>query len=114
MDESFSAVDEIARRSLQDELKEIHIKVRKTIIFVTHNINEALKLGSSIILMSKCRIEQIGNKEDLIFRPENDFVKNFFGLKGFKSTLDDIYLNGIYEEILACKRSKHEIFKRSD
>jgi len=114
MDEPFGAVDEIARRSLQDELKEIHKKVRKTIIFVTHDINEALKLGTSIILMNKGKIEQIGNKEDLIFRPENDFVKNFFGLKGFKSTLDDIYLNGIYEEILAGTRSKHEIFKGTD
>jgi len=114
MDEPFGAVDEIARRSLQDELKEIHKKVRKTIIFVTHDINEALKLGTSIILMNKGKIEQIGIKEDLIFRPENDFVKNFFGLKGFKSTLDDIYLNGIYEEILAGTRSKHEIFKGTD
>lgn len=110
MDEPFGAVDEIARRSLQDELKKIHEKVKKTIIFVTHDISEALKLGTTIILMNEGNIEQIGNKHDLVYRPKTEFVKEFFGIKGFKATLDEEYLTNVYEEILSGKRSLEELF----
>ena len=88
MDEPFGAVDEIARALLQDELMKIHDKLKKTILFVTHDIEEAIKLGTKVVLLNNAKIEQMGTKEDLIFRPKTDFVKEFFGLKGFKATLD--------------------------
>ncbi|MCK5128571.1 MAG: ATP-binding cassette domain-containing protein, partial [Clostridiales bacterium] len=65
MDEPFGAVDEIARTLLQDEMLCIHEKLKKTILFVTHDIQEAIKLGSKIVLLNEGKIEQIGTKEDL-------------------------------------------------
>jgi osmoprotectant transport system ATP-binding protein len=101
MDEPFGAVDEIARRRLQEELKAIHKKLKKTILFVTHDIEEALKLGTKIILLNHGQVEQQGTKEDLIFSPVSDFVKNFFGLKGFKASLDENMVNKLYQQILS-------------
>ena len=77
---------------------------------VLQAISEALKLGTTIILMNEGNIEQIGNKHDLVYRPKSEFVKEFFGIKGFKATLDEEYLTNIYEEILSGKRSLEELF----
>ncbi len=87
MDEPFGAVDEISRVSLQNEITAIHKKVKKTILFVTHDIEEALKLGTKIILLNKGNIEQEGTRNDMIFKPKSEFVKKFFGLKNFISFL---------------------------
>lgn len=88
MDEPLGAVDEISRRVLQDELLQIHEKVRKTIIFVTHDIQEAIKLGSRIVLINEGKIVQAGTREEMLFCPRNDFVETFFGLKNFTAYLD--------------------------
>ncbi|WP_128896180.1 ABC transporter ATP-binding protein [Longirhabdus pacifica] len=103
MDEPFGAVDEIARTRLQEELLSIHRKLKKTIIFVTHDIGEAFKLGTTIILMNNGKIEQMGTKDELIFKPKTDFVKQFIGLKGFKETLDEEALQVAYEEMKSKK-----------
>lgn len=87
MDEPFGAVDEISRRKLQDELKDIHKRLGKTVIFVTHDIQEALKLGTRVILMKDGRIEQDGSPLDLVFKPRTEYVKRFFGVKGFGQLL---------------------------
>jgi len=100
MDEPFGAVDEIARTTLQDEIIKIHKKLKKTILFVTHDIQEALKLGTKIILMNDGKIIQIGSKEDLVFNPKNDFVKDFFGIKGFQSILDKDKINQVYQKVI--------------
>jgi osmoprotectant transport system ATP-binding protein len=100
MDEPFGAVDEINRNVLQNEMINIHKRLNKTIIFVTHDINEALKLGTRIILLNKGKIEQMGTKEELVFSPNSDFVRGFFGLKGFKSMLDDKKMLKIYDKVL--------------
>ncbi|MFW5794180.1 MAG: ABC transporter ATP-binding protein [Bacillota bacterium] len=100
MDEPFGAVDEIARTSLQDEIINIHKKLKKTILFVTHDIQEAFKLGTKIILMNKGKIVQIGTKEDLVFRPKTKFVKDFLGIKGFQATLDKQSILDFYERVL--------------
>ncbi|MFP4479206.1 MAG: ABC transporter ATP-binding protein [Candidatus Izemoplasmatales bacterium] len=100
MDEPFGAVDEIARTTLQDEIVELQKKLKKTILFVTHDIQEAFKLGSTIILMNKGKIIQIGTKEDLVFKPKNDFVKEFLGIKGFQATLDKKSIADFYERVL--------------
>lgn len=65
MDEPFGAVDEITRRNLQDELIKIHSKLKKTIIFVTHDIEEAIKLGTRIVLLNNGVIERNEKKRDL-------------------------------------------------
>lgn len=112
MDEPFGAVDEIARTALQDELLALQKKLGKTILFVTHDIQEALKLGSKIILLNKGNIEQIGTKEDLLFNPASDFVKDFFGLKGFKSILDEGIMNELYEKVLAEHKTLEDIYTK--
>ncbi|MCK8059970.1 MULTISPECIES: ABC transporter ATP-binding protein [unclassified Fusibacter] len=88
MDEPFGAVDEITRTALQEEIKTLHRKLKKTIVFVTHDIEEALKLGERIILFREGRIEQEGSKMEMIFNHRSDYVKNFFGTKHLTSYLN--------------------------
>lgn len=87
MDEPFGAVDEINRKILQDEIIRIQKELNKTIIFVTHDIDEAFKVGDRIILFNEGEIVQDGTKEEMLFNPQNDFVREFFGLKNFTSYL---------------------------
>lgn len=79
MDEPFSALDPISRKNLQDDLLELQSKIKKTIVFVTHDIEEAMKMGDRICLLNQGHVEQIGTTEDFIHRPKNDFVKSFIG-----------------------------------
>lgn len=97
MDEPFGAVDEITRKILQEEILSIHSKLKKTIIFVTHDIEEALKLGNRIVLFNKGRIEQIGTKEEMVFRPASDYVKTFFGFKNFLAYMSVMKLKEFYQ-----------------
>ncbi|QRN86401.1 ATP-binding cassette domain-containing protein [Clostridia bacterium] len=110
MDEPFGAVDEIARGTLQDELKSLHAKLGKTVIFVTHDIAEALKLGTRIILLNNGKIEQQGTGRELIFNPKTPFVKEFFGLKGFRSILDGSLMEQVYENILCGSMTLNEVY----
>lgn len=112
MDEPFGAVDEIARTALQDELIEIHRKLKKTILFVTHDIQEAFKIGTRIVLINDGRIVQCGTKEDLVFRPVNDYVKEFFGTKGFQATLDSEKIGEFYERVLSNEITLEEFYER--
>ncbi|MDF1617515.1 ABC transporter ATP-binding protein [Petrocella sp. FN5] len=112
MDEPFGAVDEIARTALQDEILNIHNKLKKTILFVTHDIQEAIKLGSTIVLINKGKVEQVGTKEDLIFNPASDFVKEFFGIKGFQATLDKSILRDLYKRILTKEESIENLYHK--
>jgi osmoprotectant transport system ATP-binding protein len=82
MDEPFAAVDPITRDALQAELAHIHRATRKTIVFVTHDIEEALRLASSIAIMDKGRIAQRGTPLELLEHPANDFVSDFVGRQG--------------------------------
>lgn len=79
MDEPFSALDPITRVKLQDDLLELQSEIKKTIIFVTHDISEALKLGDRICLLNEGRIEQLGTPEEFIHNPASEFVKDFLG-----------------------------------
>jgi len=112
MDEPFGAVDEIARTALQDEMLCIHEKLKKTILFVTHDIQEAIKLGSKIVLLNEGNIEQVGTKEDLIFSPATPFVRDFFGVKGFKATLDGDVMGDLYDRILDDKESLEGVYEK--
>lgn len=75
MDEPFGAVDEITRSQLQNELKKIHQKTGITIIFVTHDISEALKLGTKVLVMNQGMIQQYAAPKEILLNPKNDFVK---------------------------------------
>lgn len=77
LDEPFGAVDAINRNILQEELLNIHQENKKTFLFVTHDINEAFKLGNRIIIMDKGEIQQFGTPHDILNHPSNDFVKSF-------------------------------------
>ncbi|WP_323703076.1 ABC transporter ATP-binding protein [Mammaliicoccus sp. Dog046] len=79
MDEPFSALDPISRKNLQDDLLELQSKIKKTIVFVTHDIEEAMKMGDRICLLNQGHVEQIGSTDDFIHRPKNDFVRSFIG-----------------------------------
>ncbi|WP_137159149.1 betaine/proline/choline family ABC transporter ATP-binding protein [Blastococcus sp. CCUG 61487] len=80
MDEPFSAVDPVVRERLQSEFLRLQQAVRKTIVFVTHDIEEAVRLGDRIAVMSHGgRVEQFATPADLLGRPANDFVADFVG-----------------------------------
>lgn len=77
MDEPFSALDPLIRSRLQDELLELQAKEQRTIVFVSHDLDEAFKLGNTIALMEGGRIVQMGTARDIIANPVNDYVKQF-------------------------------------
>lgn len=77
MDEPFSALDPLIRTKLQDELLQLQATLKKTIIFVSHDLEEALKLGTNITIMEGGRIVQTGAPEDIVLRPANDYVRDF-------------------------------------
>jgi osmoprotectant transport system ATP-binding protein len=79
MDEPFGAVDPITRKQLQEELRRIQAEVRKTVVFVTHDISEAFTLGDRIVLMSEGRIIQDGTPAELLRDPAEPFVTEFIG-----------------------------------
>ncbi|MER5885793.1 glycine betaine/L-proline ABC transporter ATP-binding protein [Streptomyces sp. NPDC001941] len=77
MDESFSALDPLIRRDMQDQLLELQKRLKKTIVFITHDLNEAMRLGDRIAVMRDGRIVQLGSAEDILVRPANDYVASF-------------------------------------
>ncbi|QOV20585.1 glycine betaine/L-proline ABC transporter ATP-binding protein [Blautia liquoris] len=77
MDEAFSALDPLIRNEMQNELLNIQAKIQKTIVFITHDLDEALKLGDRIAIMKDGDIVQIGTPEDILHHPANDYVKEF-------------------------------------
>ncbi|WP_409271608.1 osmoprotectant update ABC transporter ATP-binding subunit OpuFA [Neobacillus sp. SCS-31] len=79
MDEPFSALDPFSREKLQDDLLNIQREIKKTIVFVTHDMREALKLGDRICVMKEGEIVQIGTPNELLTNPVNDFVREFVG-----------------------------------
>jgi len=77
MDEPFSGLDPLIRRNMQDELMRIQKELNKTIVFITHDLNEALKLGDRIAIMRDGAIIQIGRPEDIVLNPEDQYVAEF-------------------------------------
>ena len=77
MDEPFSALDPLIRDKLQDELLDLQARLHKTIVFVSHDLDEALKLGNRIAIMEGGRIVQFGSAEDILLRPADDYVAAF-------------------------------------
>ncbi|MBC3361751.1 choline ABC transporter ATP-binding protein [Pseudomonas sp. SWRI154] len=77
MDEPFSALDPLIRQGLQDELLDLQRKLHKTIVFVSHDLDEALKLGTRIAIMKDGKIIQYSQPEEIVLNPADDYVRNF-------------------------------------
>jgi len=77
MDEAFSALDPLIRKEMQDELMELQLSMKKTIIFITHDLDEALRIGDRIALMKDGVIVQVGTPEEIMTSPADDYVKKF-------------------------------------
>jgi glycine betaine/proline transport system ATP-binding protein len=77
LDEPFSALDPLIRRELQDEFLRLQSALHKTIVFITHDFDEAIRLADRIAIMKDGRVEQIGTPEDLVLKPATDYVREF-------------------------------------
>ncbi len=80
MDEPFSALDPISREKLQNDMLHLKRTINKTIVFVTHDIREALKLGDRICIMKEGKVLQVGTPDDILNKPVNPFVRDFVGV----------------------------------
>ena len=77
MDEAFSALDPLIRRDMQDELIQMQKTMNKTIIFITHDLNESLRIGDRIAIMKDGEVVQIGTGEEILTNPANEYVERF-------------------------------------
>lgn len=77
MDEAFSALDPLIRKEMQDELLELQANVQKTIVFITHDLNEALRIGDRIAIMKDGKVMQVGTGEEILTTPANEYVRSF-------------------------------------
>jgi osmoprotectant transport system ATP-binding protein len=87
MDEPFGALDPITRGQLQDEFLELESEIRKTVVFVTHDVFEAVKMGDRIALMDGGRLEQLATPSELVEKPASEFVEEFLGQQRFQLAL---------------------------
>ncbi|WP_068676698.1 ABC transporter ATP-binding protein [Oceanobacillus sp. Castelsardo] len=126
MDEPFSALDPLSREKLQNDIIHLQKTIKKTIVFVTHDMKEAMKLADRICLMNDGKIVQLGTPEELIHQPVNDFVRDFvsgaslvnssFNLEDMMEPIHDnkplssprLPINASIEEVLTLL-SKHEL-----
>ena len=77
MDEPFSALDPLIRRQLQDQFMALSAEMQKTTVFITHDLDEAIRIGNRIAIMKDGRVVQIGTPEDIVTKPADDYVKDF-------------------------------------
>ena len=89
MDEPFGAVDELTRASLQDEISRIHKETGITVLFVTHDITEALKLGTRVLVIDKGEVQQFDTPDELLKNPKSDFVKKLVEKERRRCSLPD-------------------------
>jgi len=78
MDEAFSALDPLIRNEMQDELVKLQSKARRTIIFISHDLNEAMRIGDRIAIMEGGRVVQVGSPDEILKNPADDYVRSFF------------------------------------
>ena len=99
MDEPFGALDPITRTEIRKEFMEITRSDRKTIVLVTHDVQEAFELGDQVCLMDKGEIVQMGSAKDLIFNPINEFVRNFFSYQRLQLELSSLSFYDIWDQL---------------
>jgi osmoprotectant transport system ATP-binding protein len=90
MDEPFAALDPVSRAALQDELRAIHARGAKTIVFVTHDMDEALRLATALGVMNNGRLIQAGSPAEILLAPADDFVRDFLGGENLQLRLLDL------------------------
>ncbi len=95
MDEPFAAIDAITRDCLQEELLEIHHKVHKTILFVTHDVEEAFRLANKIVIMKAGKLVQYGTPIEIVTRPQNEFVQELVGTRNMLRRLSLINVQSV-------------------
>lgn len=78
MDEAFSALDPLIRTQMQDELIQLQHQQARTVVFISHDLDEAMRIGDRIAIMEQGRIVQIGTPDDIVLNPANDYVRSFF------------------------------------
>lgn len=98
MDEPFGALDNLTRINIRKEFKQLDELVKKTIIMVTHDVQEAFEMGDRICLMDKGEIKQVGTPEELLFHPANDFVAGFFQEQRLQLELKSVALAEVLPE----------------
>ena len=116
MDEPFSALDPLIRRQLQDQFMALSAELKKTTVFITHDLDEAIRIGNRIAIMKDGRIVQIGTPEDIVTKPADDYVRDFVeGISKLKlvfahSIMDDIagYRPGDGENMTEAPRVPHD------
>ena len=96
MDEPFSALDPLIRRRLQEQFISLSAELNKTTVFITHDLDEAIRIGSRIAIMNDGRIVQIGTPEEIVTKPIDDYVRDF--VEGI-STLKLVYAHTIMTPI---------------
>ena len=96
MDEPFSALDPLIRRQLQDQFMALSAELHKTTVFITHDLDEAIRIGQRIAIMKDGRIVQIGTPEDIVTKPADDYVKDF--VEGI-SRLKLVFAHSIMEDL---------------
>ncbi|MDF2626756.1 MAG: glycine betaine/carnitine/choline transporter ATP-binding protein [Symbiobacteriaceae bacterium] len=109
MDEPFGALDPITRETLQDELKRLQAKLKKTIIFVTHDMDEALKLADRIVVMKEGRAHQVATPEELLRSPKDEFVAQFIGRDRLSENPSTLLVREIMHRRLVTVDPKHGI-----
>ncbi len=98
MDEPFGALDPITREQLQDEFLELESEIRKTVVFVTHDVFEAVKMGDRIALLDRGRLQQLATPAELVERPANELVDQFLGQQRFQLALVTRTIESILSE----------------
>jgi glycine betaine/proline transport system ATP-binding protein len=78
MDEAFSALDPLIRTQMQDELLELQSQERRTIVFISHDLDEAMRIGDRIAIMEQGKVVQIGTPDEIVTNPADDYVRSFF------------------------------------
>ena len=110
MDEPFSALDPLIRRRLQEQFMTLSAELNKTTVFITHDLDEAIRIGSRIAIMNDGRIVQIGTPEEIVTNPIDNYVRDF--VEGI-STLKLVFAHTIMEKIEEYKTRKDEDLKRA-
>ncbi|WP_181348537.1 ABC transporter ATP-binding protein [Thalassobacillus sp. CUG 92003] len=111
MDEPFSALDPISREQLQSDIRDLQQKIKKTIVFVTHDMDEALALGDRVCLMREGEILQLDTPQNLILQPANAFVKDFIGeRKSPWQTAVDVMVDQTEDRILTQKEGEEAAY----
>ncbi|MDR3354255.1 MAG: ABC transporter ATP-binding protein [Synergistaceae bacterium] len=114
MDEPFGAIDTITRKSLQDEIMSIQKRLSKTIMFVTHDIHEAFKLGDNVIIMDDGVIQQCGTPFDTIFHPASEYVSRLISSENILEKLQVLHAGAVMEPVSEKSNSDDAVRVRYD